>query len=196
MDSHYKSPSNARKRRRPALSCEQCRRRKVRCDREMPCGPCTKSHDPLDCEYVNEGKVAIDARLERPNEQESAQNSSVSQAGSTSTDGARIAQLERTVQALQGRVRDLEQSGQREAPRGGREQSHACGDHFPKLAHQLRDDSSYKPGQPKTTIPPLNPRLNSTPESLKLFGTTHWALVFQQVSYAHFFFPLYLSCYG
>jgi hypothetical protein len=31
-----------RKRRRPALACVQCRRRKVRCDHEEPCGPCSR----------------------------------------------------------------------------------------------------------------------------------------------------------
>lgn len=32
-----------RKRRRPALSCEQCRRRKIKCDRAYPCGQCLQS---------------------------------------------------------------------------------------------------------------------------------------------------------
>lgn len=32
-----------RKRRRPALSCEQCRRRKIKCDRTYPCGQCIQS---------------------------------------------------------------------------------------------------------------------------------------------------------
>ncbi|KAF4966668.1 hypothetical protein FSARC_5657 [Fusarium sarcochroum] len=32
-----------KKRRRPALSCEQCRRRKIRCDRSLPCVNCVKS---------------------------------------------------------------------------------------------------------------------------------------------------------
>ncbi|KAF7544892.1 hypothetical protein G7Z17_g9600 [Cylindrodendrum hubeiense] len=32
-----------KKRRRPALSCEQCRRRKIRCDRGLPCVNCIKS---------------------------------------------------------------------------------------------------------------------------------------------------------
>ncbi|KAK3332998.1 hypothetical protein B0T19DRAFT_458077 [Cercophora scortea] len=31
------------KRRRPALACEQCRRRKIKCDRATPCGPCQRS---------------------------------------------------------------------------------------------------------------------------------------------------------
>jgi len=31
-----------RKRRRPALSCHECQRRKVRCDHNHPCGPCAR----------------------------------------------------------------------------------------------------------------------------------------------------------
>ncbi|KAF2009156.1 hypothetical protein BU24DRAFT_380475, partial [Aaosphaeria arxii CBS 175.79] len=31
------------KRRRPALSCVECRRRKVKCDRQRPCGPCVRT---------------------------------------------------------------------------------------------------------------------------------------------------------
>lgn len=40
-----------KKRRRPPLACEQCRSRKIRCDRESPCGPCTKSKIPT-CTYA------------------------------------------------------------------------------------------------------------------------------------------------
>lgn len=32
----------AKRRRRPALSCVECRMRKVKCDRERPCGACTR----------------------------------------------------------------------------------------------------------------------------------------------------------
>jgi hypothetical protein len=32
----------AKRRRRPALSCVECRVRKVKCDREKPCGACTR----------------------------------------------------------------------------------------------------------------------------------------------------------
>ncbi|KAK0388857.1 hypothetical protein NLU13_5100 [Sarocladium strictum] len=43
--SHGDAQSHVRekKRRRPALACEQCRKRKVRCDRTKPCGPCLKA---------------------------------------------------------------------------------------------------------------------------------------------------------
>jgi hypothetical protein len=39
-----------RKRRRPALSCEQCRRRKIKCDRTYPCGQCSQSKT-ASCSY-------------------------------------------------------------------------------------------------------------------------------------------------
>lgn len=42
---------SSRKRRRPALSCERCRRRKVKCDREEPCGPCCKGGNASLCHY-------------------------------------------------------------------------------------------------------------------------------------------------
>ncbi|KAL7822612.1 N-terminal binuclear Zn cluster-containing/DNA binding domain-containing protein [Trichoderma gracile] len=40
-----------KKRRRPPLSCEQCRRRKVRCDRTQPCNKCVESNAPS-CTYA------------------------------------------------------------------------------------------------------------------------------------------------
>lgn len=38
------------RRRRPALSCVECRRRKIKCDRRKPCGPCTRTKSPT-CTY-------------------------------------------------------------------------------------------------------------------------------------------------
>lgn len=45
-----KSSTPPRKRRRPALSCEQCRKRKIKCDREYPCGQCQQSKTAT-CSY-------------------------------------------------------------------------------------------------------------------------------------------------
>lgn len=50
MDSER--PAVPRKRRRPPKSCEQCRKRKVKCDQNLPCDQCTRlkiahcSYDP------------------------------------------------------------------------------------------------------------------------------------------------------
>ncbi|KDN71058.1 putative fungal specific transcription factor domain-containing protein [Colletotrichum sublineola] len=46
-----------KKRRRPALACEQCRRRKVRCDRNLPCSTCVRSGHAL-CTYTSQTKPA------------------------------------------------------------------------------------------------------------------------------------------
>ncbi|KAL6871245.1 N-terminal binuclear Zn cluster-containing/DNA binding domain-containing protein [Trichoderma novae-zelandiae] len=43
--------TSEKKRRRPPLSCEQCRRRKVRCDRSQPCSKCVESNAPS-CTYA------------------------------------------------------------------------------------------------------------------------------------------------
>lgn len=37
------------KRARPVYSCVQCRSKKLRCDRRMPCEMCTKSGRPNEC---------------------------------------------------------------------------------------------------------------------------------------------------
>lgn len=43
--------NDRRKRRRLAKSCEQCRHRKVRCDRNEPCGPCMRARGSVSCSY-------------------------------------------------------------------------------------------------------------------------------------------------
>ncbi|KAH6638632.1 hypothetical protein BKA67DRAFT_145476 [Truncatella angustata] len=43
--------NNVRRRRRVVKSCEQCRKRKLRCDRELPCRPCKASRQALKCTY-------------------------------------------------------------------------------------------------------------------------------------------------
>ncbi|GIJ90826.1 hypothetical protein Asppvi_009789 [Aspergillus pseudoviridinutans] len=46
------SPKSAARRRRPPLSCTVCRRRKLKCDRALPCSQCIKSKTPDQCIYV------------------------------------------------------------------------------------------------------------------------------------------------
>ncbi|KAK6823485.1 hypothetical protein PG987_013742 [Apiospora arundinis] len=46
-------PGPIHRRRRPAIACTECRRRKVSCDLASPCGPCRKSRYSLRCVYNN-----------------------------------------------------------------------------------------------------------------------------------------------
>lgn len=176
MNGSEEPQSNPRKRRRPALSCEQCRRRKVRCDREVPCGPCTKAHPSLECLYVHEGKAVADARRESSRAVEESYtrlDESRASPNNGSAESARIAQLERNIQALQGRVKDLEgcledRNERRSGPGNGIN------------GHGRHESSDI--GQPQTFISPLGSRLKNDNGRVKVFGTTHWAIVFQQVS--------------
>ncbi|KAF7308979.1 C6 transcriptional factoral factor [Mycena kentingensis (nom. inval.)] len=40
-----------KKRRRQALSCTECKRRKIRCDRQQPCGPCDRRGEQAKCQW-------------------------------------------------------------------------------------------------------------------------------------------------
>ncbi|KAG9236027.1 fungal-specific transcription factor domain-containing protein [Amylocarpus encephaloides] len=51
-------PQSPRKRRRPALSCAECRRRKIKCDRKIPCDPCRKANSAT-CTYSPEGLSSL-----------------------------------------------------------------------------------------------------------------------------------------
>ncbi|KFY48463.1 hypothetical protein V495_01277 [Pseudogymnoascus sp. VKM F-4514 (FW-929)] len=53
--------ASVKRRRRPALSCEQCRRRKVKCDRNKPCGQCLQVKATA-CAYEPSRAAAVSRR--------------------------------------------------------------------------------------------------------------------------------------
>lgn len=46
---HHNPPK--KKRRRQALSCTECKRRKIKCDRSQPCTPCTRRGEEAGCQW-------------------------------------------------------------------------------------------------------------------------------------------------
>lgn len=46
-----------KRRRRPPLACIACRRRKVRCDRKLPCQNCVRARRAASCSYVSDERV-------------------------------------------------------------------------------------------------------------------------------------------
>lgn len=184
-DENQSPQSNPRKRRRPALSCQQCRARKVKCDKEMPCGPCTKAYGSLKCSYVHEGKAALDARLGTSRRSRYESGTSVD----GPSDAARIAQLESSVRALHDRLSSLESHikgpVENRLPAygysGSNNDLNQLGERIAEL-EQLSAPSRYgRSAPPQTMIPPLAPRLKNVGERTRLFGNTHWALIFHQV---------------
>jgi hypothetical protein len=63
--SRARSPSDIgqgseRKRRRKVLSCYDCRRRKLQCDRQIPaCSRCTKAGQAASCLYIDDASEAL-----------------------------------------------------------------------------------------------------------------------------------------
>lgn len=46
-----------KRRRRPPLACIACRRRKVRCDRKLPCQNCVRARRAASCSYVSDERI-------------------------------------------------------------------------------------------------------------------------------------------
>lgn len=46
-----------KRRRRPPLACIACRRRKVRCDRKLPCQNCVRGRKAASCSYVSDERI-------------------------------------------------------------------------------------------------------------------------------------------
>ncbi|KAH7324864.1 hypothetical protein B0I35DRAFT_425106 [Stachybotrys elegans] len=63
MQMMNESEPTARRRRRPAVSCAPCRKRKVRCNRNLPCNNCCKTN-PSRCVYEDNPPLTQDANLE------------------------------------------------------------------------------------------------------------------------------------
>ena len=104
-------------------------------------------------------------------------------------DAARIAYLESSVRALHDRLSSLEYqikgtAGGHSSAQGVSSSSknvNGLDDRIAELERLSRPGRSERSVLPQTTIPPLAPRLKCVGERTRLFGTTHWALIFHQV---------------
>ncbi|KAK0633184.1 hypothetical protein B0T14DRAFT_506057 [Immersiella caudata] len=136
------------KRRRPALACEQCRARKVRCDRATPCNTCVRSSNP-DCTYTPLPPQG------GPKERRSLSPASIPGRPPAPTPSDSIASLE--IVSLEGRTKYLEQ-----------EHRFSNGAEQPKL-HE--GPCSSEEGE-KNFVPL---RIRGTMSKTRFFGHSHWA---------------------
>jgi hypothetical protein len=122
----------------------------------------------LACQFVHEGKAVLDARSEvtllehDPVIRACGPHGAPAYVENCTVDAARLAELERSVLMLQHQVKELE-----------------------KDRSVKRNPSQASADRPQTLIPALAPHLKSSKHETKLFGPTHWAHVFQEVSISH-----------
>lgn len=151
-----------RRRRRPALACESCRTRKIKCDRKSPCNKCIRGKRAQSCTYVPEGVSAtVKARPSHPNP---------TPARHPPTPQSPDGRVPQTV-APNNRTRIIDQGPLQDAVEkfGSNARSHGVG-----------DTTSAQPNA-ATGLPPLplpatesNVPLKETFVKGKLFGASHW----------------------
>lgn len=143
------------KRRRPALSCAECRKRKVKCDRGKPCGPCSKTKSPT-CTYRS-------YREERRTGPSSCASRVDGDGGVRSSGPVSSTSNNDVVTELKDRLRYLEE--QLAAVHMGETRS------FTGTSQPLRDPSNW---QPSTYF-----------VKSKFFGESHWLNCIEPVSLNH-----------
>ncbi|KAG0161643.1 hypothetical protein PDIDSM_9178 [Penicillium digitatum] len=183
QDNPLQTASPPRKRRRPPKSCDPCRRRKVRCDREFPCGQCERARTSLQCFY--RPAVAVSSPSGGELSQFTApcvleELTPPSQAIDPQTHGRPPAPTSQSqpqdhdqyqnkiVQDLQRRLRRLEE--RLPVPPALRH----LHDRVLGAEEQLSDASRPSPSVNGWAIPATLPRLRVTPDKTKLFGPSHW----------------------
>lgn len=191
--------SPPRKRRRQPKSCDQCRRRKLRCDREFPCGQCERARTSLQCFYtpaftasspsggddshftascVPESHTAPSQAVDP--QTQSRPHAPVSQSLPPVQDQAQ----NKIIQDLQHRLRRLEEhlpgSPSSRAPTSSNpvvsqtEALRHLHDQVVEVEEQLSDVVSPNPSINGWAIPATLPRLRVAPDKTKLFGPSHW----------------------
>lgn len=178
--------SPPRKRRRPPKSCDPCRRRKVRCDREFPCGQCERARTSLQCFYGPGVAAPLVPEAHTPPSQavEPLTQSRPSGPTSHSPPPDQDQDQNKIIQDLQRRLRRLEE--QLPSPPTSRATTgpNAIISQTQVLRHlhdrvlgaeeQLSNAPRPGPSVNGWAIPATLPRLRVTPDKTKLFGPGHW----------------------
>ncbi|KAH7152671.1 putative Zn(II)2Cys6 transcription factor [Dactylonectria macrodidyma] len=127
-------PTPNRRRDKVQLSCDPCRHRKLRCDRQHPCGACSRRGLPNSCDYATTSSSTPDAQR------------SVAPRQSTSLHG-RISELESLVVTLM-KGQSLPSPP---APKSPRPSSLSFADMFPEIPRPKKSqDEAASPADPGT----------------------------------------------
>jgi hypothetical protein len=185
-------------RRRPANSCEACRRRKIRCDQGLPCGSCVRARSALLCSYRDNLGARGPARRGSSSSNSNSNSNSRANGGGAGSGGSNgngngngterggASPSEATPQlltppspTLSGTELLRECLPDLDAPRGRGQQGLAA-DMAQNTASASASASKPDKGSHLADKPPV-PRLRQVPEKTKFFPQHHWALVSDRV---------------
>ncbi|KAE8148977.1 hypothetical protein BDV25DRAFT_157162 [Aspergillus avenaceus] len=169
-----------RKRRRPAKSCEQCRRRKIRCDLQMPCRACKQARETLDCTYR---ELTPPIQPESHTVQNNLDGGSPFRSEHLLQDIPQSFHGSENVRSVQEDPLDATTS---ETDRRDGIIQHLS-DRLRKAEQQLSELSRAPQPAPMDTgliAPATVPRLRSTADKTRMFGPSHWIHTAQQIDFS------------
>ena len=149
-------PGPKQRRHRLAKACEPCRRRRVKCNQELPCGACARARDSLACSYRDFGDRSS---LRSPAEARAADGlKDVPRRGRPS-----LEDNGHQLDTSQDHTVDIEVLGRQKQDSAGNRSRES---EQPGLTNALQHSGS--------SVPPVRPRLRHVPDKTKIFGQTHW----------------------
>lgn len=173
-----------RRARRPAQSCEPCRRRKVRCDLGTPCSACRQSRGRMSCTYSSSARHSTSEPNPNPaiattHEQQTVPEETPRAPGSSRrvTTSSVSATVEERLLNTERRMQSIEKSL---TPRNGHNTVLAESSKPFLVPHNTSSSSSEAKG---LTIVPTIPLVRNTAEKVKLFGSSHWLHTAAKVSF-------------
>lgn len=146
---------SARKRRRPAKSCEPCRNRKVGCDQALPCGPCQRARTPIKCYYRPEN-----------NDESRSRDGSL-----TKTTSAQPSERSRSVAIT---APNADGSSERSVPAGGYDGTEDLASRVRKLESLVRKYENERSLLPQVVDNRPKLLLRTNLEKTRMFGRSHW----------------------
>lgn len=146
-------PPRKRQRQRLRLSCWECRRRKLSCDRGSPCNRCVKSGTPNRCLY--ETREVLSPDIDPGRHQSIDERPPLVNSQDASRESDRFRKLEREMSALKNLL--LERAGSERS-------TGSLIDHSPIARSRVRE-----PNAEESTLPPLMQPQSTTTNELRFF---------------------------
>ena len=170
-----------RKRRRPALSCAECRRRKIKCDRNVPCSQCTLSKSPT-CTYSGDSPRNIAGHFPGPiRSLTPSSGRNIPSAGSIN--GFSAGNSPDTISLVTGSQFNVLNSPGVESQ--SFEQENLV-DRVKKLEQLLAQSVARKERAiPNPSLPKASDTLRGTVSKTRYYGQSHWMYAFEQVWISH-----------
>ena len=195
-----------RKRRRPALSCVLCRRRKVKCDRKLPCSQCSQ-YNNAPCKYDDPEVAGLGKHSSTPQTTHNSSRVRASkQSHGVSNSGEPILFNNQNISAPLGFESCSPSSSAPLVPAPAAEQSrseqHAfegslgavlsqpdssiqeLKDRVQKLEALINSSCKYgpRPSENDSSTSPINvPKLRGNIEKTRFFGKSHWMNTYDEV---------------